>query len=534
MANWFDDQRWNVLDGCYYQQHKYDINSQGAGRLHNEAISAETHKECQQKCQEDASCYYFTFYSNSKKCYKLGEAAIYENSAPDAICGPKTCPTVPSGCYEIAKSGFPGSTPDETESLFPSHRQPAKLECWPRNDQAGGYDTCKQRTVLEDSKYGWPAFCQGLTARTGPERKAETPELPAGETCESDCIKDPLCAVWVIVNDDNKACWQGTGEKCFQRKGFVGVVEAQRIMHGEVRVLANITGIQICENDAVCHLTKAFDSNYFVKQDPDAISACRNHCYSNLQCQYWQYSSITGCWTEEANINAGTDAVPYPLTTSVATKNSRMAKFIMAGEYIQHVCKGVHNVPDEFSAARTPDDLDYVKPAETVAEVYREYQQAYPEVHGAPVTNNHQYGTDTYHETYESAGMRAKAAALAPAPSMAPSPPPVQTQVASGAQIDPTIAAAIAATNAPVPAPSTMTIAKYEVHAPVSVAPAGLSPVAFFGAGLVAFAALSVLAVRRSRRHPSLSVNVALSLDTTEQLAEDQQTDTERPLMGSV
>eukprot|EP00929_Paragymnodinium_shiwhaense_P034909 TRINITY_DN18948_c0_g1_i1.p1 TRINITY_DN18948_c0_g1~~TRINITY_DN18948_c0_g1_i1.p1 ORF type:complete len:444 (-),score=59.23 TRINITY_DN18948_c0_g1_i1:198-1529(-) len=278
---------------------------------------------------------------------------------------------------EIPAAGFPGETGDETQKLFASRRQPESLECWPRNKAGGWYGSCDEWKVLEDSQYGWPAYCQDLVAKSGPEKNSWTHGIPKGETCETECIKSPDCSVWVVVNDSAQACWHGQGSNCYQRAGFPGVRRAQRIMHGKVRVLANLTTVQLWG------LKKAFDSNYFVHQLTDGVAACRNHCYSNIGCQYWQYSSVTGCWTEEPNLEDEENEVAYPLTRHEATNDTRMAKFILAGEYIQHVCPGRAGVPTSFSAAFTPNRLEFVAPP-TDPYLVERMRIAYPSVRGAP------------------------------------------------------------------------------------------------------------------------------------------------------
>jgi len=42
-----------------------------------------------------------------------------------------------------------------------------------------------------------------------------------------------------------------------------------------------------------------------------AIHACREACYSDLDCNYWQYIQETGCWSEAASENSN---VRNPLT----------------------------------------------------------------------------------------------------------------------------------------------------------------------------------------------------------------------------
>lgn len=199
--------------------------------------------------------------------------------------------------------------------------------------------------------------------------------------------------MWLILNDTAQSCWHGLGNNCYQRASdaFSGVLRAQRIMHGEVRVLANLTSVQ------VWGLKRAFDSNYFIRQQPDAVDACRNHCYSNIECQYWQYSSVTGCWTEEPGPH-GEDAVEYPLTTHAATNATHMAKFIIAGEYIQHLCPGAQRIPAEFSAAFVPERTRFAPPEEDIHGVLR---AQHPDIYGAPRRHDHPYGSQAYHEAYK-------------------------------------------------------------------------------------------------------------------------------------
>lgn len=99
-------------------------------------------------------------------------------------------------------------------------------------------------------------------------------------------------------------------------------------MHGDVLVLASLQAVQIMG------LYRAFPETYFINVS-SAISACRNGCYSNIFCTYWQYYIRTGCWLEDP-INH--QQVAYPPTRESWVVNTRVAGTAIAGEYIRHRC----------------------------------------------------------------------------------------------------------------------------------------------------------------------------------------------------
>merc|ERR1711971_178333 len=66
----------------------------------------------------------------------------------------------------------------------------------------------------------------------------------------------------------------------------------------------------------------------------DGVEACQKMCYSDIVCQYWQYSNTEGCFAESLPMNE----VPYPLTQNDIDSNSDRARSIIAGEYFLHLC----------------------------------------------------------------------------------------------------------------------------------------------------------------------------------------------------
>jgi hypothetical protein len=156
--------------------------------------------------------------------------------------------------------------------------------------------------------------------------------------------------VQLDVNTISESCWHGEGVDCFHGGDIVPTYGA-RVMHGEVRVLADLKGVQILG------LQPAFDAYYFINQSHDAVDACRNHCYSNAECEYWQYSKSKGCWTENPDLVKWTGLVEFPITTRSWLRDTDFAASVIAGEYIQHICKGTTDIPEMFSVAFVPSDL---------------------------------------------------------------------------------------------------------------------------------------------------------------------------------
>lgn len=332
-SSWpYVDARTLVIDGCFYRERKYHP------AMPDMPISADSYQECQKKCQENAYCEVFGFWDGPKECW-LGDAnAAFENEGSSgSVGGPKECPAVPSGCTELPSASFPGPNHDTAALSFPSNRVPEKLECWPYDGTGGWYNQCPQATIIEDSMHGWPGYCTDVHQVT----------LPEGETCESQCKKNELCSVFQLREDGS--CWQAVGSPgvfCFENP--IGVY-AGRVMHGKVRVLKSLVGVEIAG------LTFAFDQNYFIDHLTNGPQACRFTCYSSLTCQYWVYSRTTGCFVEVPQLdNWPNGFVQYPPTTNAWLTGSEFATTIIAGEYIQHLCPGMNRVPEDVQGAWAP------------------------------------------------------------------------------------------------------------------------------------------------------------------------------------
>lgn len=316
-----------------------------------------------------------------------GEGGIYDNHAAGyAISGPRNCPKVPSGCTDTPHLGeFPAANQDLSEAAFESRRQPFNLECWPRNKtDVDGYSNnsimpCDDTIhVLEDVKYGWPAKCD--------QNSMHKQELTPGQTawnvatCYQRCVRQPLCSAWVLQSSTaahGADCYTGEGRFCFQKVSFPDVVAGQRIMHGDVRVLTDKL-----KNSQIFGLTHMFDQNYFVDQEPDATNACRMACYSNLECQYWQYFKTSGCWIE-APMAGEKSRVGYPATYADWSSETPQALNAIAGEYVQHACPGHVHIPKNFSLFYSPPAGLWTKGADHYDTLQND-RLKYPQVKPAP------------------------------------------------------------------------------------------------------------------------------------------------------
>jgi hypothetical protein len=119
------------------------------------------------------------------------------------------------------------------------------------------------------------------------------------------------------------------------------VKAAQRILHGTVRVLLSLRGME------VRNLRPDFDASYY-KLRSDAIDACKALCYSDIACNYWTYSTSDGCFVEDPPMHQ----VAYPLTRDDINHHSDFARSVVAGEYILHRCPendGTFTTADEHA-----------------------------------------------------------------------------------------------------------------------------------------------------------------------------------------
>lgn len=312
--------------GCYHYGYRYHPAMEVPG--HTQPFHMRTPMHCQAWCRATPGCDNFAFWLDNHECWLGGKDAVLVMAKSfGALAGPATCPTEdpPESCTEIPSFLFPAPSRNQTQSAWASGMQPTNLQCWPR--KASGFPAnCSGQEVriLEDTETGWPGQCDGL----------KLTDLQAGE-CQIRCMHNPLCAVWQTKGSP-ASCYHGMfGTNCYQTTGEKPL-RAQRLMHGDFRVLMNAAGIQIMG------LQKAFDVTVFpVIQDAEAH--CRMICVSYLLCQYWQYSNVYGCWIEDVRV----ERIAYPLVNDGVNlrTNSAGAATVTAGEFVQHTCKQGPPVP---------------------------------------------------------------------------------------------------------------------------------------------------------------------------------------------
>ncbi|CAE7782883.1 CYP27A1, partial [Symbiodinium necroappetens] len=302
--------------GCFVRGFKFDR------YIPNKNINTTSLKLCQEHCQYVDGCVKFSYRAFWGECWFADINAVeVPVDSPYLIVGYRTCDAegmhLPARCStETPGNGFPGQSAEASNSAWPGGKQPYGLECWPKSWD-GAPLPCTQVDVLDDTKNGWPGKCVGLV---------EMKEIN-GSKCGENCRQHPECQSWqkTVYN----SCWQGLGKDCFVRGNFMPK-EAQRLQHGSVRVLKDLTGYQIVG------LWKGFDNDEgFFQNVQDAISFCKHMCYSDFRCQYWTYAPNYGCWIEDASQEYGP---PFPLTLDAARRDTMFAQDCVAGEYIQHFC----------------------------------------------------------------------------------------------------------------------------------------------------------------------------------------------------
>eukprot|EP00439_Symbiodinium_sp_Y106_P029202 s5189_g3.t1 len=227
---------------------------------------------------------------------------------------------------------WPAQTQEESNQAWPTGHQPASLAAW-----SVKHGMCWQSKVLRDMEHGWPGQCVGLLLV----------QATTLTTCRNSCLNDPRCSVWQFnPGQMNGGCWQGQGHHCESRNGYntVQFSGGQRIQHGSIRVMKQMSGIEVHGLRPIGKLDSDDQSTN--------IERCRNVCYSDILCQYWQYGE-DGCRVEDPTYSS----VQYPLTLEGgASKTSEYARRILAGEYIQHLCPP--RSQPEFRAALRKDHPD--------------------------------------------------------------------------------------------------------------------------------------------------------------------------------
>lgn len=271
---------------------------------------------CQERCASTANCVHFSFWADGGcTLADISSTPHPTTHAQGVISGPATCPAGSCDAVPMPENGFPAATASASMSAWQAGRQPMVNECWPKAED-GTYFVCENPVVLQDTADGWPGRCMGMH----PNR------LEDGEDCAELCISNPFCPSW--QNNSDGDCFHGMGYHCLTRDGAASFdpAAAQRIQHGEVRTIMQMTNYEI----AGLHFV--FASGYYINQT-DAVEACKFTCYSNILCQYWQYLD-SGCYVEDPPQYK----VPYPLTTANAHNSPEAIARVYAGEYIQHYC----------------------------------------------------------------------------------------------------------------------------------------------------------------------------------------------------
>lgn len=237
---------------------------------------------------------------------------------------------------ELPSSSFPGATAAESNAAWPSGSQPKRLQAWPQTGMGTANRTlmpCWKTTVLHDTLNDWPGLCMALQ---------HAPDFPTEEECKRFCWDDARCPVWQYNNQTSPGqCWVGFGYRCALRRGHgdtISVQRAQRLMHGDVRVLKNFSGWKI---NGLYQI-----GSYAAGGDALSVQRCKAWCYSDIGCEYWQYSTSEGCFVDTPlwSTNQGEDPenqVKWPLTTDGGVTPDAAFEY---GEYIQHYCPP-YNVP---------------------------------------------------------------------------------------------------------------------------------------------------------------------------------------------
>jgi len=263
---------------------------------------------------------------------KHGALLLLASAQMQAALASDTFPDHFGGIGELPTSAWPAATGAESNAAWPSGAQPSRLRAWPTNTRTNdGHEhpaNCwKTKPIHDTHADGWPGRCRSL-------KKEET--LTTEAECEQFCRGDARCPVWQFVKDgDVSECWLGFGVHCDEAEtsSSPDIIRAQRLLHGDVHVLKTFTG------QKVLNLYGIGGGLEMGADQETRINRCQAWCYSDIGCEYWQFSDATGCevdWPIMSTVH-GTDPskqVQYPLTTSGTVADASFVK----GEYIQHYC----------------------------------------------------------------------------------------------------------------------------------------------------------------------------------------------------
>lgn len=287
------------------------------GSTLSEALSVQNATDCQLIARSQDKPH-FTWDTLTSKCYVGGLELEYK---PNSLSGPST-----SNCQcpgTMPRNGpFPGANVRESHAAWVSGFQPTPLSCWPTSLTP---QACENPSTLFDM---WQDESWGGECADDMENKNAVDMAD----CQKQCKENPNCAVWQYSSGQSRGvCKHGeVGFKCQVRNKDSGLLGAQRILHGRVRVLKKMTTYR------VPNLKLVFENTYYSDQQV-AIRDCQYTCYSSIWCQYWQYIPAKGCYVEVprgggSNTNA---AAPYPLYTAY---QGVVVDTIADGEFVQHWC----------------------------------------------------------------------------------------------------------------------------------------------------------------------------------------------------
>lgn len=188
-------------------------------------------------------------------------------------------------------------------------------------------------TVLDDLTQGWPGTCLNLRRRL----------LPQGRSCAVDCALNVSCPSWQELDGEDGVvqCWQGLGDACHDYAGGRTIKAAQRLMHGTYRVLKDLKGIH------VKGLQYVFSGTKFGDDLDQAIQACNHTCLSLIYCQVWTFSVVSGCSIDRGDL-------AYPPTLSTFEVEGAAAGSVMAGEYVQKLCRAQAEMAARVTFTTTP------------------------------------------------------------------------------------------------------------------------------------------------------------------------------------
>lgn len=246
------------------------------------------------------------------------------------LAGKCSCPSTSSTA--LTGDNFPAKTDTGYDELFPvSHRQPAPLACWPKNEfgqfkPADAVVLRSNQVPTSDPTYfaGW---CKGMS-RSDP--------LDAGVTCEKACRDNTLCNGFQEVPENSPrtpGCFFGAGYDCDSAPGSDETqalqagqsadasdndMKAMRFSRGFVKVVATIKKYR------VQGLKQRFDEKAFTMDDPNAVASGADSGDGGESADEGAAAGA-GTTTEGAAAGAETTAAAVAETTAAAVAETTAA-----------------------------------------------------------------------------------------------------------------------------------------------------------------------------------------------------------------